>query len=412
MASIDPSGARLVRRAAESLSPGEDSVRITGVGLMQALRVRGPFRGPSGYDHHVREFVREFARQRIAVQLVDLPEWGPAKLPAHMRDPWFERLSAPVDAGITLHFTMPHQVVSDGQTLDVNYTMFEATRIPQHWIDHNQQHDLVVVPTESSRAAWVRSGLPEERLRVSPLGVDVGLYGAPAEPLPLRLDTGELASDRRVRFLNVSDLGPRKNLLGLLHAWLLATSASDDAVLVIKLGRYAPGWFELLRSQIAELEREVGRSFADAAPVHFLFDLLADAEMPRLYASATHYISLSHGEGWDQPMVEAAATGLRLIAPDHSAYRHYLTPERATMLPSREIPARFSGDPALQRLFKGANWWEPDLDAAVAAIRAAIDGRDPGCSAARDYVLANLGWEQATRQLVAILDELQVTAWR
>ena len=62
----------------------------------------------------------------------------------------------------------------------------------------------------------------------------------------------------------------------------------------------------------------------DAAPVRVLHDLVADAKAPGLYAAATHYISLSHGEGWDQPMMEAAAAGLKLIAPSHSAYLTYL----------------------------------------------------------------------------------------
>ena len=44
--------------------------------MITALRVRGPFRGPSGYDHYVREFVRELVRQGVAIQLVDLPDWG------------------------------------------------------------------------------------------------------------------------------------------------------------------------------------------------------------------------------------------------------------------------------------------------------------------------------------------------
>jgi hypothetical protein len=108
-------------------------------------------------------------------------------------------------------------------------------------------------------------------------------------------------------------------------------------------------------------------------------------------------------------MVEAAASGLRLIAPDHSAYQAYLTPQTATLLPSREIPARFEGDPELQALFAGANWWEPDHDAAVAAIRAAIANPVAGPSGARDQVLRDLTWERATRRLIAVLSELLAT---
>lgn len=380
--------------------------------MITALRVRGPFRGPSGYDHHVREFVRELVRQGVAVQLIDLPEWGPVRLPEQARDPWFDQLSRPVDAAITLHFSMPHQVISDGRGLHVNYTMFEATRVPDVWVEHNRRHAMVIVPTESSCQAWLAAGFPADRLRVCPLGVNAERFGQAAEPMALGTEAGVPVEQYGTRFLNVSELGPRKNLLSLLRAWLIATSAHDDALLLLKLGRYAPGSFELFTHQIQQLQRQAGLSFRQAAPVEFLFDLLADAEMPRLYASATHYISLSHGEGWDQPMVEAAASGLRLIAPDHSAYRAYLSPDTATLIPSREVPARFEGDPLLQALFLDASWWEPDIEAAAVAIRRAIDGQDGERRGVRQHVLAHFTWERSTRRLLDILSELAVSAAR
>jgi glycosyltransferase involved in cell wall biosynthesis len=373
---------------------------------LTSLRVHGPFRGPSGYDHHVREFVRELVHQGVAVQLIDLPSWSPVKLPAAMRDPWFEDLLRPLDAEMTLHFTMPHQVEIDRSTFNVNYTSFESTRVADAWIERNLRHDMVIVSTESSRQAWLNSGMPDERLRVVPLGINPHLYGKPVEPLAFRTQAGRPVLDYPTRFLNVSELGPRKNIVGLLHAWLDATREHDDAILILKLGRYAPGWFELLLLQMRQLEDSTGRRFADAAPVEMLLDLLPDDEMPRLFAAGTHYISLSHGEGWDQAMVEAAASGLRLIAPDHSAYQAYLTPDTATLLRSREVPARFEGDPALQALFAGSNWWEPDHDAAVSAIRAAIARPDAGPYGARDVVLRDFTWERATSRLIDVLNEV------
>src|SRR5690606_291338 len=111
-----------------------------------------------------------------------------------------------------------------------------------------------------------------------------------------------------------------------------------DAVLMIKLSRYRPEMFEVLRRRIEATEQRIGRKIEDAAPIEVLFGILPDEEMPRLYAAATHYISLSHGEGWDQPMVEAAVSGLQLIAPDHSAYQSYLTADTATLIPSPLVP--------------------------------------------------------------------------
>jgi hypothetical protein len=104
--------------------------------------------------------------------------------------------------------------------------------------------------------------------------------------------------------------------------------------------------------------------------------------MPGLYTAATHYWSMSHGEGWDQPMTEAAASGLRLIAPDHTAYRTYLDPSAGTLLPCRQEPASrldvAEADPCIYRSYFTADplWWEPDREASMPAVRGAIEGRD------------------------------------
>ncbi|HWE63011.1 MAG TPA: glycosyltransferase, partial [Chloroflexota bacterium] len=363
--------------------------------------------GPSGYDHHVREFVRELHRQGAAVELRDIPEWSPTKLPAFMREPWFESLDTPSAAPIVLHFCMPHQVVAEMGRVNVNYTMFEATRICDAWVAAARQRprDPIIVPTESSRRAWIDSGVPGEQLRLCPLGVNPTLFAAPTTPLPLTTETGEPLSTYRVRFLNVSALGPRKNLAGLLRAWLHATSRQDDAVLIIKLTYSTPRQLALFRHRLDLLQEQLGKGWRDAAPVHFLYDLFPDATMPRLYAAATHYISMSCGEGWDQAMVEAAAAGLKLIAPNHSAYQAYLDPSCAQLIASRAVPAVSKDEDEIGILFEHALWWQPDEDEAITCIRSAIEGRDGDKTSPRDRILRELTWEHATHRLIAILGE-------
>src|SRR5947209_2860022 len=100
---------------------------------LEALRIHGPYKGMSGYEHHVREFVLELHRQGVAIQLIDLPGWNPIKLPVNQQNPWFDTLNRPVDAKVALHFMMPHHVEPVPGMVNVNSTMFEATRIPQLW---------------------------------------------------------------------------------------------------------------------------------------------------------------------------------------------------------------------------------------------------------------------------------------
>jgi glycosyltransferase involved in cell wall biosynthesis len=372
---------------------------------VRALTVCGPFRGPTGYDHHVRESVRELVRQGVSVQLLNLPRWSPRKLPSSLRDPWFETLRKPVGATTVLHFCMPHQVQPHDGCRNVNYTVFEATPAPAAWVQRNLKHDRVIVSTESCRKMWMAGGMPEERISLCPQGVDPRLFGPAAEPLPLELPNGVPAATYRVRFLNVSELGARKNVTGLLRAWTKATNAEDDAVLILKVGFAGSEEIQRFSLTVESLRLESGKTLAQAAPVHFLYDVYSDSQMPRLYATATHYCSMSFGEGWDHPAMEAAASGLRLIVPNHSAYTSYLDSSVASLINSREIPVHWTGDPATGALFENARWWEPDEEEAAGYIRSAIAGRDAGRPTAQARILASFTWEKAVRRLREILDE-------
>lgn len=366
----------------------------------------GPFRGGSGYDHHTREFAREFVRQGVAVQLRELHGWSPP-LPPERQDPFFEGLAGPVPARVDLQFAMPHQVWPTPGLPCVNYTMFECARIPDAWVRQAEQCALVVVPGRSSYDAWVRSGVAPERLRVSPLGIRRELYDPLPPPLPLSDGTGRPVASYGTRFLNVAELSPRKNLLGVLRAWLHATRRGDDAILLLKCSIWRGGMWELFQEDLADVCREEGRTLEEAAPVLLLTDYVPDAEMPRLYRAATHYLSLSFGEGWDMPMTEAAAAGLSLVAPRHSAYLDYLDDQSVHWIPAREAEVDFRGRLARAdvALFDGMRWWIPDDDAAAAALRDVIDGR-AAPKGARARILERYGWDQVSRRLMEVLAEV------
>jgi glycosyltransferase involved in cell wall biosynthesis len=379
---------------------------------VRALIVRGPYKGTSGHDHHVREFVRHLAARSIRLQLSDVPEWAPAKLPDDRRDPWFDTLGAAVDAQAVLHFCMPHQVRPVGGRLNVNFTMFEATRIPPSWLAHNLRHDLVIVPTWFCERLWTDSGFPPERIRICPLGVDARRFHPHVEPLELVDRRGRPVREYRARVLNVSELVPRKNLLGLLRVWIRSTTPSDDAILILKLPRSAPGVTVRFLRDLAALEAAIGKSREASAAVLFVDEPLSDGQMPALFAAATHYWSMSRGEAWDQPMMEAGATGLRLIAPEHSAYTVYLDESTATLIPARRQPVAVHARSELGRLFKGADWWEPDEDTAVRVIRAIARGAHPDGPTARSRLAAEFTWDRAADRLVAILEELHTAHGR
>jgi FkbM family methyltransferase len=370
------------------------------------LKVVGPYKGGSGYDRHTREFVREFVRRGVRVELNDLPGWS-TPLPEHAHS-IFDRLAAPVGAETVLHFTMPHHAKPEPGRRNVNYTMFEAERIPAPWVESAQAHDLIALPTEAALRAWADSGVPEEKLRVCPLGVGGEFFSEPAEPGDFAAPDGRPVASFRSRFLHIAELRRRKNHLGLLRAWMNATHRDDDAVLILKVSVFQQRVLSQFQEDVLEMQRRSGRSLLDAAPVVVLADHLADDMIRSLYASASHYVSLSHGEGWDLPMMEAAVSGLALIAPAHSAYLTYLREEEAYLIPASLGPARFDGKltPEDAMLFHGLRWWHPDEDAAADVIRSIVRGSAPPKRSARDRIAAAYSWEKAAAALLAAIGEL------
>lgn len=369
---------------------------------MRALEVVGPFRGTTGHDRHTRELVRHLVQQGVRVQLTPLEGWS-LPMPDGARETWFESLQEPVDADVALHFTMPTLCRPRAGKRNVNYTMFEADRIPWEWAARAREHERIVVPTESSRRAWIAGGIGEERIRVSPLAVDGDFFAASAPPLELMLPNGRALASYTHRFLNIAELRPRKNHLGLLRTWARATRRDDDAVLIVKCS----GALDLFRRDLAAVPLNV--PLAEAAPVLFLTGMLTDEQLRSLYRAATHYVSMSFGEGWDLPMMEAAVSGLQLIAPRHTAYCEYLGDDDAELIPAALVPAVIEGRTGAEdrRWFDGTCWWKPDEDAAGTLIRAIVDGRRTPKRTPAERIRREHRWSAAAARLFEVLEELR-----
>ena len=371
-----------------------------------AIRAIGPYRGPSGYDRVTREFCRGFIGLGARLQLVPIADWSP-DLPANAEAEWFDRHTREVEADVVVHFMMPDRCRPLSGLPNANYTMFEATRIPAAWVERAREHDLIVLPTERCRDAWADSGVPASMLRVCPLGVDGAAFAQPGPPLDLVDPRGRPIRSYRRRFLNVGELRPRKNHLGLLRTWLRATASDDDAILVLKCVA-PPHLVAQFAEDVAVMQASVGRSLSGAAPVLLVNERLSDASMRALYRSATHYISMSHAEGWDLPMMEAAAAGLSLVAPDHSSYRSYLGPSDTDWIPSPEVDAQSEGRAGAEDLayFAGLRWWQPDEAAAselIARIIASEQMRPPPTR----RMLTEFTWARASQRLLDVLSELR-----
>jgi alpha-1,3-rhamnosyl/mannosyltransferase len=170
----------------------------------------------------------------------------------------------------------------------------------------------VLVPTRAAAADVTAAfGVPADRLRVVPLGVDArfrplppGARGAARARLSL--------PDRYL--LTVGSSRPHKNLPGLLRGFarLAATTpgpglAATTDLHLVAAGRHRPADDAALRALAARL---------GVAGRLRLPGLVAEADLPDLYAAAEAVVVASTAEGFGLPVLEGMASGVPVACSD------------------------------------------------------------------------------------------------
>ena len=341
------------------------------------VQIYGPIDGPTGYDEITRNLIFGFYLRGETVVIKPFVGWSSFTV-SHQYKELFDKLQArqdnrPID--ININVCLPCQAQPVQHAVNILYSMFEADRIPQSWVDSANLMDVVVVPTEFCRKAWIRSGVALSKLRVVPIGLDCNnLYNPAVKPIELYTgETGEaLATKYKYRFLHMQEFVSRKNLEGLLQAWELATNTegfpTTEACLLLKVNSYSGSRLKTLGSVL--------KKFKFKAPVYLYSRVIAEAALPGIYSLATHYITLSFGEGWGLSEHKSGLMGKVVIAPESTSFTTFLTKDTAYLIPATRVSAQQEG--ATGGFYEGAYWYQPDVAAAADAIVKSIGDTERG----------------------------------
>ena len=196
------------------------------------------------------------------------------------------------------------------------------------------------------------------------------------------------AGDGPTRFLFVFDhnsVFDRKNPTAAVAAFQRAFPDRQDVRLTIKSINGD--------DHLADRERLRAAAAGDSR-IELIEHYLGYDEVRKLFANADCYVSLHRSEGFGLTVAEAMAHGLPVIATDYSATSELLTADTGWPIPYRLAPV----GPGKPPYPADSVWAEPDLDAAVAAMREVV--ADPAGAhhrgmAARRHVLASRGMEPA-----------------
>lgn len=318
---------------------------------MKKLIFRGPVLTASGYGEHARQ---------LLMSLVDGPgsglfdvsvqstTWG--QTPFIHSGSVVDRIVSLVKKGdvesrlgtkydLSVQVTIPNEFqrlasVNVGVTAGI-----EVDRSTIEWITKtNENVDFVVVPSRHSFDTFAnvqyRSGTGHvvklnKPIMIIPEGVDTSVFNTG------RL-TDELAKmfsfDTSFNFICVGlglDRGmgeDRKNISTLVKLFCEKFKDDHDVGLVLKVGIVGTSLLDrnIVCRRIADIKSSVG--CGEFPRVHVVHGRLSDVELAALYKNerVKAFITLTHGEGFGLPLLEAAACGLPVIATDWSGHVDFL----------------------------------------------------------------------------------------
>lgn len=252
----------------------------------------------------------------------------------------------------------------------IGYWVWELERAPARWrrLAGHVVHEI-----------WAPSAFAAEALRAAfDQPVRVVPHASALAPLQLSaarrtaaraaLDVGEDVFVAATSFAFTSSVA-RKNPDAAIAAFSAAFAGREDALLMIRCiqGRRFPGALTALKARVA----------AAGASVRLIEDGGIES-MHDLYAACDAYISLHRSEGFGLNLAEAMLAERAVIATGWSGNLDFMDGDCAMLIPPRAlVPVH---DPQGVYKQRGARWAEPDMEAAIVALRALKD--DPARRAA------------------------------
>jgi glycosyltransferase involved in cell wall biosynthesis len=330
---------------------------------MKSVVIRGPLLSISGYGVHARQVYRWLKTQNIDVTAQITP-WGNTTFMVNPEaDETVKSIMADSNAAkkefdISLQIQLPDEWDSSLAKTNVGITAaVETDRCNPAWITNCNSMDRVIVPSRFTEGVLKGTGNISKPVSVVSEAYDEGILGS--NVLDLDLSTS-------FNFLIVSQLTSiepstdRKNIFNTIK-WLCEAFSDDkDVGIIIKtnLGRATDIDRMNTRNTLLKMLKEIRRG--PFPRIHFIHGDMSTEEIGSLYRNPKikSLVSLTRGEGFGLPLLEAACNNLPVIATNWSGHLDFMGMGKYVTVDYslKEIPdSRVDG-----RIFvKGLRWAEP-----------------------------------------------------
>lgn len=301
---------------------------------MKKVIIRGPLLSISGYGEHARQVFKWAISNPDFEVRVDITPWGmtswhvnPESEGGLIGEIMSRSSIHEFHADITFQVQLPNEWSPGLGKVNVGVTaVVEADRCNPQWVECCNRMNCVIVPSEFVKGVLTRTG----NLTVPCLVVPEAYNPAMVSNDP-GLDLPDV--DTKTNFLLVGQLTgnspetDRKNIFFTVK-WFCETFKDDPSVgLIIKTNLGTQSCF--LRQQTNDIFKKLLSEVRTGIfpRVYVLTGEMTSNEIGRLYRSpkVDALISLTRGEGFGLPILEAAANDLPVIATGWSAHTEFMS---------------------------------------------------------------------------------------
>ena len=366
---------------------------------MTHVHIKGPLLSISGYGVHARQICRWAFEQDFHVT-TDITPWG--------KTPWYTNrdecdglvdkimeASSPLQSKPDYSFQIMLPSEWDPVLAKRNFgvtAVVEADKCNPEWVYHCQRMDHVIVPSEFSKRCLVNTGLKSKRVTVIPESY-IDSCVEETTPMDISLPTkenylvfGQISGDYET---------DRKNTATTLALFCDVFKDNPDVGLILKTNCGGNSTVDryMTKKKMESLVKQVKKS---AFPkIYLLHGYLNEKEVSSLYKHSLvkGLISLTHGEGFGLPLLEAAACGLPVCATNWSAHTEFLNHGDWTKIRGRiePIPQRKIDN---NIWMQGSSWAVPDIKDAKEKIKTFVETDKPDVLKLKKHVVGGYSFEK------------------
>ena len=335
--------------------------------MKKLMLICAPVSSRSGYGDHARDLVRAFLKlDKFNVKILDV-NWGTTprnaldkELDKNIIDCILPEPKMDTQPDVYVDIRIPNEFQTWGK-YNIGITAgIETTAVSNNWIENCNKMDLVIVPSEHSKEGFVKAlyekmqQLPSgEQQKVGELKlekpIEVLFEGVNENTFkPIDDSSLDLVDDIKedFAFLHVGLWGSgrfgedRKDISKLVKIFYESfANKKKQPALILKTNSAT---FSILdREECLRKINEIKSKFPkdwNLPNVYLLHGSLSEEEMNKLYnhPKVKAFVSLTHGEGFGRPMLEATMVGLPIIASGWSGQVDFLS-ETDSMLLGGEL---------------------------------------------------------------------------